>query len=105
MEKTLIALAAGLLAPSCAFAQPAPAPPRLIVAISVDALSADLFAEYRQHFTGGLRRLSQGVVFPSGYQGHAATETCPGHATILTGARPGRAGIIANNWYDLGTTR
>ncbi|MGQ0659306.1 alkaline phosphatase family protein, partial [Sphingosinicella sp.] len=39
------------------------------------------------------------------YQGHAATETCPGHATILTGARPGRAGIIANNWYDLGTTR
>jgi hypothetical protein len=48
--------------------------PKLIVAISVDQFSADLFAQYRQHFTGGLRRLSNGVVFPSGYQGHAATD-------------------------------
>ena len=75
--------------------------PKLIVAISVDQLSADLFAQYRQHFTGGLRRLSQGVVFPSGYQAHAATETCPGHSTILTGSRPARTGIIANNWFNL----
>ena len=82
-----------------------PNPPKLIVAISVDQLSADLFAEYRQHFTGGLRRLSQGVVFPSGYQGHSATETCPGHSTILTGSRPARTGIIANNWFNLGLTR
>ncbi len=90
---------------ACAFAQTAPTPPRLIVAISVDQLSADLFAEYRQYFTGGLRRLSQGAVFPAGYQGHAATETCPGHSTILTGSRPSRTGIIANNWYDLGAAR
>lgn len=80
---------------------PPPAgPPRLIVAISVDQLSADLFAEYRQHFTGGLARLSDGAVFPSGYQSHAATETCPGHSTLLTGARPNRTGIIANTWYE-----
>ncbi len=77
-----------------------PEPPRLVVAISVDQLSADLFAEYRQHFSGGLARLSGGVVFPSGYQGHGATETCPGHATILTGARPARSGIISNEWID-----
>jgi predicted AlkP superfamily pyrophosphatase or phosphodiesterase len=90
-----------------AAAQPAPKP-QLIVAISVDQLSADLFAEYRQLFpaTGGLGRLSrEGVVFPSGYQGHAATETCPGHSTLLTGARPARTGIIANSWYDLGAPR
>jgi len=93
-----------LLAAAPAAAQP-PAPPRLIVAISVDQFSADLFAQYRQHFTGGLRRLSQGAVFPAGYQSHAATETCPGHSTILTGARPARTGIIANNWFDLGARR
>jgi alkaline phosphatase len=83
----------------------APPSPRLIVAISVDQFSADLFAEYRPHFTAGLKRLSQGIVFPSGYQSHAATETCPGHSTILTGARPSRSGIIANDWYDLSLAR
>lgn len=93
------------LASACAYAQPRPAPPKLIVAISVDQLSADLFAEYRQLFTGGLRRLSEGAAFPAGYQAHAATETCPGHATLLTGVRPGRAGIVANNWFDLGAAR
>jgi predicted AlkP superfamily pyrophosphatase or phosphodiesterase len=81
-------------------------PPRLVVVISVDQFSADLFAEYRPYFTDGLRRLSdQGVVFPSGYQSHAATETCPGHSTILTGSRPARTGIVANDWYDLALSR
>ena len=80
-------------------------PPKLIVAIAVDQFSADVFAEYRQHFTGGLKRLQNGVVFPSGYQSHAATETCPGHSTILTGSRPARTGIIANDWIDLKTAR
>ena len=80
-------------------AQPAPAP-RLIVAISVDQFSADLFAQYRRRFIAGLARLQDGAVFPSGYQAHAATETCPGHSTLLTGARPARTGIIANYWFD-----
>ncbi|KQN40277.1 alkaline phosphatase [Sphingomonas sp. Leaf407] len=75
-------------------------PPKLIVAISVDQFSADLFAEYRGRFTGGFTRLMQGAVFPAGYQSHAATETCPGHSTILTGSRPARTGIIANDWID-----
>ena len=80
-------------------------PPRLIVAISVDQFSADLFNEYRPLFTGGLARLARGVVFSQGYQAHAATETCPGHSTILTGGHPARTGIVANNWYDLSLTR
>ena len=84
---------------------PPSGPPRLILAISVDQLSADLFAQYRARFTGGLARLQQGAVFPSGYQSHAATETCPGHSTILTGVRPARNGIVANTWFDLGLTR
>ncbi len=79
--------------------------PKLVVAISVDQLSADLFSEYRSSFTGGLKRLASGAVFPSGYQSHAATETCPGHSTIMTGVHSGRAGIIANNWIDLSIKR
>lgn len=79
--------------------------PGLIVALSVDQLSSDLFLAYRPHFTGGLKRLSDGIVFARGYQAHAATETCPGHATILTGAHPARSGVIANNWMDLSANR
>src|SRR3954463_3068570 len=102
----LARLAALLALPlaAAAAAQERPAP-KLIVAISVDQFSADLFAEYRQHFTGGLRRLSEGVVFPAGFQSHAATETCPGHSTILTGSRPYRTGIIANDWLDQSAAR
>jgi predicted AlkP superfamily pyrophosphatase or phosphodiesterase len=78
----------------------AAARPKLIVAISVDQFSADLFAEYRGVYVAGMKRLAGGVVFPSGYQSHAATETCPGHSTILTGSHPARTGIIANDWID-----
>ncbi len=80
-------------------------PPKLIVMIAVDQFSADLFAEYRGKFTGGLARLASGAVFPSGHQSHGATETCPGHSTILTGSHPARTGIIANNYFDLTTGR
>jgi len=102
---SLPALAQTEAPPPVAAAAPA-TPPRLIVAIAVDQFSADLFSEYRQYYSGGLRRLTeQGIVFPRGYQSHAATETCPGHSTILTGSRPSRTGIIANSWFDLGTAR
>jgi alkaline phosphatase len=79
--------------------------PRLIVVISVDQFSADLFTEYRPLFKAGLHRLQTGVVFSAGYQSHAATETCPGHSTILTGSHPARTGIIANEWYDQSLSR
>lgn len=92
-------------APPVAKVTAASPPPKLIVAISVDQFSADLFAEYRSHFTGGLARLASGVVFPAGYQSHGATETCPGHSTILTGNHPAHTGIIANNYFDLSVAR
>ncbi len=107
-----LAIAAAFGSLGCARAEPAraeaaapPPQPRLVVAISVDQLSADLFAQYRRHFTGGLARLQQGAVFASGFQSHAATETCPGHSTLLTGARPARTGIIANTWFQPGIAR
>lgn len=98
-------LAAREAAPAQPQAEPARAAPRLLVVISVDQFSADLFAEYRTHFTGGFARLLSGAVFPAGYQSHGATETCPGHSTILTGARPARTGIIANDWTDFSAGR
>ena len=104
-SRILAAALALAFAATAATAETPQTPPKLIVAISVDQFSADLFAQYRQHFTGGLRRLSEGVAFPSGYQSHAGTETCPGHATLLTGARPSRSGVIANHWFNLGAGR
>jgi predicted AlkP superfamily pyrophosphatase or phosphodiesterase len=102
----LARLAALLALPIAAAAAAAPPDkPKLVVVISVDQFSADLFNQYRQHWDGGLKRLSEGVVFPMGYQSHNATETCPGHSTILTGSHPARTGIIANNWFNLGAAR
>lgn len=99
--KALIVAASFAIVGTAAAQTPAqPAPPKLIVTLAVDQFSADLFAAYRQYFTGGFARLLTGAVFPSGYQSHANTETCPGHSTILTGARPGRTGIIGNGWSD-----
>ena len=98
MRKLLLSIVAALFATGSA--AETPPPPRLVVAIAVDQFSADLFDEYRGEFTGGLARLSrEGIVFHNGYQSHAATETCPGHSTILTGDHPARTGIIANDWY------
>ena len=101
--RTFLATTAALFAATATLAQPiesAAPQPKLIVAISVDQLSSDIFNEYRRSYTGGLKRLAGGVVFPSGFQSHAASETCPGHSTILTGSRPSRTGVIANNWFD-----
>jgi alkaline phosphatase len=95
------AIAALIPALSMAASSPASSPaPRIVVLVSVDQFSAALFEEYRGAFVAGLKRLQSGAVFPSAYQSHAATETCPGHSTLLTGAHPSRTGIIANEWYD-----
>jgi predicted AlkP superfamily pyrophosphatase or phosphodiesterase len=109
----LAAFLVNLLAAAAAPAQaPLPPPaslkagaPTLVVVISIDQFSADLFDEYRPHFTGGLARLANGTAFRNGYQAHAGTETCPGHSTILTGSHPTHTGIIANTWVDQSVSR
>ena len=110
MRRIVSALVSMTLA-TAACAQPVPPPPaapgapKLLVVISVDQFSANLWDEYRPHFTGGLARLARGTVFHNGYQSHAATETCPGHSTILTGDHPSRTGIISNLWIDQSAAR
>ena len=93
-------LAALLLAIAAPAAAGAPEKPKLIVTLVVDQFAADLFQQYRPTYTGGLKRVSQGVTFVNGYQSHAVTETCPGHSTILTGRHPSATGIIGNSWFD-----
>src|SRR3954465_9070635 len=77
-----------------------PTPPKLVVVISVDQFSANLFDEYRPQWTLGLARLAGGTGFPNGSQSHAATETRPAPSTSLTGDHPSRTGIISNAWID-----
>jgi len=107
----LIAIVLAALATSSAASPPLPGPPppapppRLLIVIGIDHLAADLFDEYRPHFTGGLARLARGTVFRNGYQAHATTETCPGYATMLTGAHPARTGIVSNRWFDFTVAR
>ena len=55
---TLAACAVLLASPSVAQVQ---APPKLLVVISVDQFSADLWDEYRPQFTGGFARFASGT--------------------------------------------
>lgn len=99
MLRTFLAIALAISAVTPANAA-APRAPKLILAISVDQLSSELYARYRPSYRGGLKTLSRGIVYPVGYQSHGGTETCPGHASILTGRYPAGTGIVANAWFD-----
>ncbi|MCZ6503491.1 MAG: alkaline phosphatase family protein [Gammaproteobacteria bacterium] len=68
--------------------------PALVVMIAVDQLRRD---RLHADFPGGLGRLvSQGKVFSAAQLNHAVTTTCPGHAVMLTGTKPAKAGIPGN---------
>lgn len=82
--------------------EPVPARPRLVVVIAVDQLRPDYLDRFRRWFgPGGFNRfLRQGARFTSARYSHAVTETCVGHAVMLTGSDPMVNGIVANEWYD-----
>lgn len=72
--------------------------PSLIVVVSVDQLRRD---RLDPESPGGLGRVvRQGRVFTNATLNHAISSTCPGHASILTGMNPGKAGIPGNNYID-----
>ena len=75
--------------------------PALIVLLVVDQFRADYITQYGGAWTGGLRRIvDSGAYFRQAAYPYFATETCPGHATVGTGALPRTHGIVANGWYD-----
>jgi hypothetical protein len=77
---------------------PRPDAPALVVLIAVDQMRADYLARWGEQWTGGFRRFyAEGTVFEHGRQEHAATETAPGHATMLSGREPVHTGIVLNS--------
>jgi predicted AlkP superfamily pyrophosphatase or phosphodiesterase len=81
---------------------PAPLqPPRLAVLIVVDQMRADYVDRFRDQWTSGLKRLvTRGAWFSNAAYPYLSTVTCPGHATISTGAFPYRHGVRHNTWFD-----
>jgi predicted AlkP superfamily pyrophosphatase or phosphodiesterase len=69
-------------------------PPGLILVIVVDQMRADALDPRSDEGFGWLE--SHGRVFTQARVDHAHTETCPGHAVVLTGRQPGPAGIPGN---------
>jgi predicted AlkP superfamily pyrophosphatase or phosphodiesterase len=75
--------------------------PKLVVLLVVDQMRGDYVDKFRGQWTGGLKRLlTEGAWFRAAAYPYAATETCPGHSTISTGAFPASHGIVANAWWD-----
>ena len=75
--------------------------PKLVVMLVVDQMRADYVDKFQGQWSGGLKRLlAEGAWFRAAAYPYAATETCPGHATISTGAFPASHGIVANAWWD-----
>jgi predicted AlkP superfamily pyrophosphatase or phosphodiesterase len=87
-----------LLLFSPALSAAAESSPRLVLLISVDQLRRD---RLDARLPGGLGRLArEGRVHLEGALDHALTETCAGHATMLTGRHPGAAGLPGNSFID-----
>ena len=82
------------------------APPKLVVILVIDQFRADYVDLYSSRWTSGLRRLlREGAVFTRAAYPYGGTVTCPGHATIGTGAFPATHGMTGNAWYDRATRR
>ena len=75
-----------------------PAGISLVVLISVDQLRAD---RLDRRLPGGLGWMARsGRVFMNASLEHARTETCSGHATMLTGRQPAAVGLPGNTVVD-----
>jgi predicted AlkP superfamily pyrophosphatase or phosphodiesterase len=79
-----------------------PARPRLVVVISIDQFRADYLQRFQRYFgPGGFNLLlREGADFTEAHYQHSNTQTCPGHAVILTGSYADVNGIVANSWYN-----
>lgn len=96
---TLLALVSLHAAPPAR--RPAPAKPKLVVAIIVDQFRYDYMTRFDSAYHDGLRKLhDSGAFFTDAHEAHFPTVTAVGHAVFLTGSIPAINGIVANEWYD-----
>lgn len=73
--------------------------PALVVLVVVDQLPTRLYDMVRPELRAGMLRFTGAEAFQAvGRHAHARTLTCPGHATLSTGASPSENGIPANAW-------
>ena len=78
---TLLLVASGSAGPASAAELP-----RLVLLLSIDQLRADRVDE---GLPGGLGRIArEGLRYTNAWLDHATTETCPGHASMVTGPTP-----------------
>lgn len=79
-----------------------PAPPKLIVGITVDQMRQEYIYRYGAKFgEGGFKRLvNEGFMLQNGQYNYIPTVTGAGHASVFTGTTPAIHGIIGNGWYD-----
>jgi predicted AlkP superfamily pyrophosphatase or phosphodiesterase len=91
-----IALAAALLLATALGAHAEPV--RLVLVVSIDQLRAD---RLDSELPAGLGRLArEGRFYRDAVLDHAISETCPGHAVMLTGHHPGATGLVGNRFFD-----
>ncbi len=79
--------------------------PKLVVAIVIDQCRSDFLTRFEKRMRankgGGLSYLvKNGAYYPVARYDILQSMTCPGHATVLTGAYPYQMGIPLNEWYD-----
>lgn len=90
-----------------------PARPKLIVVLVIDQFRSDYLTRYQSRFLpagtpaapGGFRFLTQGAWLPFAEYDVMQSMTCPGHAMILSGARPAAFGFATNDWFDPATKK
>jgi predicted AlkP superfamily pyrophosphatase or phosphodiesterase len=114
MRTCVFICTAFLLTSFFASARGYPERPRLVVMIVVDQLRADYLTKFSKHFLpagstkkpGGYRFLMEkGAYFPMAEYPLLQNMTCPGHATLSTGALPYQHGIPLNGWFQEGDSK
>lgn len=75
---------------------------KLVLVIVVDQMRSDYLVRFEDLFgEGGFKLLmKKGAMFMNCAYDYAATNTGPGHSTILSGIPVRASGIIANEWFD-----
>ncbi|MBC7659292.1 MAG: alkaline phosphatase family protein [Chitinophagaceae bacterium] len=109
-SKTTLGLLACMALPAQAQSVAQIKKPKLVLVLVIDQFRADLIRRFEPRFLpavsggkklGGFRYLlEKGAYFPFAEYGLIQNMTCPGHATILSGAYAYQNGIAINDWTD-----
>ncbi len=88
-------------------AQPLPATPKLVVALTIDQLRTDYMEAFSSLYgeKGFKRLLRDGKVFQQAEFPFNGTDRASAIAAIYTGSTPSMNGIVGENWLDASTLR